>query len=203
MPADGLRETLRLAAEDRRTNHDAFTTRVLMTTYRLGRYITRRRAASRSRLGRLAWRLALEPGHRLHQLLSLLVGCEVPYTATIGRRLRLVHGFHGVFLSVRASIGDDVTMLHHVTVGSDYAASGELSAPSIGDGVFIGVGAVLIGGIRVGNHARIGARAIVVTDVPDNATAISPKAVIRERSGPRPIERAIPDASKADRPRAG
>ena len=73
MPAETLRDTMRLAAEDRVTNHDAFTTRALMTTHRLGRYITRRRASATSGLGRLAWRLALEPGHRLHLLLSLLV----------------------------------------------------------------------------------------------------------------------------------
>jgi serine O-acetyltransferase len=179
-----FREALTLAYEDRRTNHDNLSSKVIFTTYRLGCYFMNKRARA-GRVGRVLWRLLLEPSHRLHLVMTMLAGCEVPYAARIGRRMRIVHGWHGIFLSVWASIGDDVVMLQHVTVGSNNHTSGTPGAPTIEKGVFIGAGAKIIGPVRIGEGARVGANAIVVTDVPAFATAISPKALVREATGPR------------------
>lgn len=168
----------KLVAEDRRVNSDMFSTRTLLATYRIGRFVTRRSAAA-GKIGRLWWRIVLEPFHRVHVLPMTLVGCEIPYAAAIGRRFRPVHGFNGIFISVWAEIGNDVVMLHQVTIGSNQHTSANPGAPKIGDRVFIGAGAKVIGAITIGNDARIGANAIVVTDVPSWATAVSPKAVVR------------------------
>lgn len=83
----------------------------------------------------------------------------------------LPHGFHGVHISREAEIGNNVTIHQNVTITSAH----------IGDNVLIGANAAVIGSIHIGNSAKIGAGAIVVDNVPDNATAVSPKAKIIER----------------------
>jgi serine O-acetyltransferase len=54
--------------------------------------------------------------------------------------------------------------------------------PVIGDGVFVGAGARILGGITIGNGAQIGANAVVLKDVPDGATAVGVPAIIKRRS---------------------
>lgn len=49
----------------------------------------------------------------------MLAGCDIPVDARIGRRLRLVHGFAGMFVATRAAIGDGCVFVHHVTIGSN------------------------------------------------------------------------------------
>ncbi len=74
------------------------------------------------------------------------------------------------------SIGNDLYVLHNVTVGSDYATG----KPTIGDDVFIGTGAVVIGKIRVGDHVVIAAASLVRSDVPPcSLVAGNPARVIR------------------------
>lgn len=85
----------------------------------------------------------------------------------------LPHGFHGVHISRRAVIGKDVTILQNVTIGNKNA-----EGATIGDGVFIGANAVVIGKVIIGNNVKIGAGAIVVEDIPDNCTAVGHKARI-------------------------
>lgn len=94
-------------------------------------------------------------------------GCE------IGGGWVLMHGF-GVVLNGGAKIGKNCTMYHGVTVGT----TDMKTFPLIGDDVFIGAGAKILGNVKVGNHVKIGAGAIVVEDVPDNCTVVGPKAKI-------------------------
>lgn len=56
-------------------------------------------------------------------------------------------------------------------------------APQIGNNVFIGAGAKLIGKIKIGNNVKIGAGCVVVTDIPDNATVVmhKPRIIIKEQ----------------------
>jgi len=77
----------------------------------------------------------------------------------------------GVVIGETASIGDDVTMYHDVTLGGTSLASG-LRHPQIGNGVIIGAGAQLLGPIKVGDNARIGSNAVVVKDVEAETTVV-------------------------------
>ncbi len=82
----------------------------------------------------------------------------------------LPHGPRGIFVSLAAEIGENATIFQQVTIGD---ANG--GAPKIGDNVFIGAGAKIIGGITVGNNVKIGANCVVFEDIPDNATVVLPR----------------------------
>ncbi|MDO4293073.1 MAG: DapH/DapD/GlmU-related protein [Eubacteriales bacterium] len=91
----------------------------------------------------------------------------------------LPHGLHGVYISRYASIGRGCRIYQQVTIGEVAH-----QAPDIGDGCLIGAGAVLVGGIRIGRQAKIGAGAVVCTDVPDFATVVAwPPRILQEGHG--------------------
>lgn len=85
----------------------------------------------------------------------------------------LPHGFFGIFISNSAHIGKNVVIFQQVTIGSNLIKGGKNNgAPTIGDNVYIGCGAKLIGNITVGHNARIGANCVVVKDVPPNSVTV-------------------------------
>lgn len=84
------------------------------------------------------------------------------------------HGPIGVFISNSAHIGKNCVIFQQVTIGSNTLRdSKSYGAPTIGDSVYIGCGAKIIGNVRVGSNARIGANAIAVKDVPANSVTIT------------------------------
>ncbi len=99
-----------------------------------------------------------------------MTGIEIHPGATIGRRFFIDHGM-GVVIGETAEIGDDCTLYHGVTLGGTSWNKGKRH-PTLGEGVVIGAGAKVLGPITVGAHAKIGSNAVVVKDVPPNATAI-------------------------------
>ena len=95
------------------------------------------------------------------------------------------HGISGVYISQGAEIGSDCTIFQQVTIGSNTLADSKgFGAPVIGDHVYIGAGAKIIGNVHVGNYCRIGANCVVTTDVPDNATVVlqAPKQILHEEN---------------------
>lgn len=93
------------------------------------------------------------------------------------------HGFQGVFISEGATIGKNCVIFHQVTIGSNTLQdSGKVGSPTIGDNVYIGCGAKIIGNVHVGNNVRIGANCVVSKDVPDNATVVAaaPRIILHE-----------------------
>ena len=97
---------------------------------------------------------------------SLMLGVELPVSATIGPRLRLYHP-HGIVLNANCTLGSDCHLRHGVTVGNKVDRMGnEVGVASIGDYVELGAGCVVIGDVHVGDHARIGALAVVLHSVP-------------------------------------
>lgn len=88
--------------------------------------------------------------------------------AVIGENISLPHGLHGIFISRYAVVGDNCWIYQNVTIGE---VNGK--APVIGDNCLIGAGAVIIGDIKIGRYVKIGAGAVVNTDIPDNCTVVS------------------------------
>lgn len=93
-------------------------------------------------------------------------GLEIAPQADVGGGLYIAHP-QGTVLSAKR-IGRNCTVIHNVTVGM----RNEWVFPEIGDDVFIGAGARVLGGIVVGDGARIGANAVVIQDVPAGATVV-------------------------------
>lgn len=83
------------------------------------------------------------------------------------------HGLYGVFISKDAVIGENCVIFHQVTIGSNSIEGSEhYGAPKIGNNVYIGAGAKIIGGITIGDNVNIGANCIVFSDIPSNSTVV-------------------------------
>lgn len=115
--------------------------------------------------------------------MHVLTGIDLPCEAKVGRRLRIDH-FGGIVVSGDAVIGDDVILRNGVTIG--LKRTNERGAPVIGNRVDIGAGAKILGPIRIGDDAVIGANAVVVHDVPAGAVAVGIPARILPRQRKRP-----------------
>ena len=118
-----------------------------------------------------------------------LTGIEIHPGATIGHRVFIDHGM-GVVIGETAVIGDDCTLYHGVTLGGTSWNKGKRH-PTLEQGVVIGAGAKVLGPINIGKNAKIGSNAVVVKDVPENATAVGIPARILEE------EKAKAEAQKA------
>ena len=109
----------------------------------------------------------------LHKKLMTKYNASIPYIVDIAGRPAYPHGIAGIFISANATIGKGCTIFHQVTIGSNTLGSSKGNgAPKIGDNVFIGCGAKIIGGVTIGNNVRIGANCVVVEDIPDNSTVV-------------------------------
>ena len=83
------------------------------------------------------------------------------------------HNLFGIFISNKARIGKNVVIFQQVTIGSNSLKNSKRNgSPIIGDNVYIGAGAKIIGKVSVGDNSRIGANAVVVKDVPANSVTI-------------------------------
>ena len=126
----------------------------------------------------------------ISQTMRFFTGIEIHPGAKIGRNLFIDHGM-GVVIGETTEIGDDVTIYHAVTLGGSSPSIDterqrhEKRHPTIGDGVVIGSGAQIIGPVKIGKSSRIAANAVVVKDVPENATmvGIPARAVKLENKG--------------------
>jgi len=101
-----------------------------------------------------------------NKLLILTGGCIIGRHASFGPRFVLIHS-QGVVINSSVRGGEGIFLEHQVTIGAEQGKS-----PVLGNEVFVGAGAKLIGQIHIGNHVRIGANAVVIRDVPDHATAV-------------------------------
>jgi serine O-acetyltransferase len=123
------------------------------------------------------WRLGL-PAAFIYKLNAFLTGAVIGRGAEFGPGLVVLHS---VALVVNKSVrgGANVVLEGAVTIGAEKDRS-----PVLGDNVFVGAGARIIGGVTLGSDVRIGANAVVVKDVPDGATAVGvPARVVKTRVG--------------------
>jgi serine O-acetyltransferase len=123
------------------------------------------------RISHRLWLYGLKtPARMLSNLARLITGIEIHPGAQIGRRFFIDHGM-GVVIGETAEIGDDCTLYHGVTLGGTSWEKGKRH-PTLGDGVVIGAGAKVLGPIKVMDCARIGSNAVVLKDVPCEATVV-------------------------------
>ena len=101
---------------------------------------------------------------------KLWTGIEIHPGAQIGKRLVIDHGT-GIVIGETAEIGDDCLLYQGVTLGGTGKDVGKRH-PTLGNNVMVGAGAKVLGPIHVGNNARIAANAVVLREVPDNATVV-------------------------------
>lgn len=134
-----------------------------------------------------AYRLSHKAWIHGHRLLAQLIrygarmatGVEIHPGAVIGHHLLIDHGT-GVVIGETAVIGDDVIMHHQVTLGGRVNTPGKRH-PTIGDRVYIGAGAMILGNITVDADSVVGAFTLVLHDVPKSSVAVGNPARIRSR----------------------
>uniref|UniRef100_A0A7N0UAU0 serine O-acetyltransferase n=1 Tax=Kalanchoe fedtschenkoi TaxID=63787 RepID=A0A7N0UAU0_KALFE len=108
--------------------------------------------------------------------------------AKIGRGILIDHAT-GLVVGETAVIGNNVSILHNVTLGGTGKSSGDRH-PKIGDGVLIGAGTCVLGNVRIGNGAKIGAGSVVLKDVPPRTTAVgNPARLIGGRENPVKLDK--------------
>lgn len=108
---------------------------------------------------------------------AICCNCIIGRGAEFGPGLVLIHST-GIVINGQVKGGEFVHIEHQVTIGAERRAS-----PVLGDHVFVGAGAKIIGDLSIGSHARIGANAVVLSDVPEYATAVGiPAKVVRIRA---------------------
>ncbi|GIJ97696.1 serine acetyltransferase [Capnocytophaga stomatis] len=100
--------------------------------------------------------------------IRVVYSCELPIGLKIGKRVRFEHSGLGVVIHKDAIIGDNTTILQNVTIGGRNSHH----APNIGRNVYIGCGACILGGVKIGDNVMIGANAVVIKDIPDNAVVV-------------------------------
>lgn len=100
----------------------------------------------------------------------LLFKIEIPFKCRIGEGLKLMHP-HGIIIHSNVVIGKDCTIYHQVTIGSNDKGNVNEVA-SIGDNVYIGSGAKIIGNVLIKDNVKIGANSVVVKDVPKQCTVV-------------------------------
>lgn len=106
----------------------------------------------------------------LQSLISQKFGVDIHPAAKIGNRIFIDHAT-SIVIGETAVIGNDVSMLHEVTLGGTGKETGDRH-PKIGNGVLIGAGAKILGNIKIGDGVKIGAGSVVLNDVPAHTTVV-------------------------------
>ncbi len=124
------------------------------------------------RLAHLLWKIHLKLLARIVSGLGrFFTGVEIHPAAVIGKNFMIDHGT-GSVIGETSIIGNNVLIYHQVTLGGTGNESDKKRHPSLCDGVMIAAGAKILGDIKIGANARVGANAVVLKDVPSNATAV-------------------------------
>lgn len=134
------------------------------------------------RVAHMLWRTGRKDLSYFFQMrVSEVFSIDIHPAARIGKGIMIDHG-HGIVIGETAVVGDNVSLLHAVTLGGT-GKEDEDRHPKIGDGVLIGAGAKVLGNIRVGNCSRIAAGSVVLTEVPPCKTVAGVPARIVGEAG--------------------
>ncbi len=134
------------------------------------------------RLGNWLWKQGRKDlSYYVQMRISEIFGVDIHPAATIGRGLMIDHA-HSIVIGETAVVGDNVSMLHSVTLGGT-GKEEEDRHPKIMDGVLIGAGAKVLGNIKVGRCSRIAAGSVVLHDVPEKKTVAGVPAKVVGEAG--------------------
>lgn len=138
------------------------------------------------RVGHWLWKTGRRDlAYFVQMRVSEVFGVDIHPAAVVGRGIMIDHA-HSIVIGETAVVGDNVSMLHSVTLGGTGKEDGDRH-PKIGNGVMIGAGAKVLGNIQVGYCSRIAAGSVVLTDVPHNTTVAGvPARVVGEAGCAQP-----------------
>lgn len=111
----------------------------------------------------------------LFKITEAFFGVSLPPSVNFGPGLHIGHAGL-IIINHEVNAGKNLTIAHGVTIGTK--GLGKIGVPILGDNVFIGAGAKILGKIRIRDNARIGANAVVISDIPEGATAVGVPAKI-------------------------
>ena len=136
----------------------------VLVTHRIAHFLYRHRLLFLARL--------------VSQLSRHLTGIEIHPGAKIGRRFVIDHGM-GIVIGETAEVGDDCLIYHGVTLGGTGKDQGKRH-PTVGNNVLLSCGAKVLGPFKIGDNARIASNAVVLSEVPPDATAVGiPAQIVR------------------------
>ena len=134
------------------------------------------------RIGHWLWRTGrIDLAYFVQMRVSEMFGVDIHPAARLGKGIMIDHA-HSIVIGETAVVGDNVSMLHSVTLGGTGKEDGDRH-PKIGDGVLIGAGAKVLGNIRIGHCSRIAAGSVVLQDVPPNSTVAGVPAKVVGKAG--------------------
>lgn len=134
------------------------------------------------RIGHWLWSMGRKDlSYFVQMRISEVFGVDIHPAAKIGRGIMIDHA-HSIVVGETAVVGDNVSMLHSVTLGGTGKEDGDRH-PKIGNGVMIGAGAAILGNIEIGHCSRIAAGSVVLMDVPANKTVAGVPARIVGEAG--------------------
>ena len=99
----------------------------------------------------------------------VIYSCDIAYQVDIPISTKMPHQAMGVVMHPKTVIGDNCTIFSKTTFGAAHGEDETDGSPVIWNNVMVGVGATILGPIRIGNNVSIGAHAVVINNVPDNA----------------------------------
>lgn len=171
VPARPLKALVADLRRDLRVHERVMTrTFAAMAVYRFGNWIDEQTPLLRDGGGRVyGW---------AEKVVRLVTGVHMDRRVRVGEDFHLIHAEGSISIHPSVVIGDRVGIMHNVTIGLEPGSTG---APVIGNDVLIGVGAVILGPIKIGDRASIAANSLVISDVPADAVAIG----VPARSYPR------------------
>jgi serine O-acetyltransferase len=148
------------------------------------------------RIGHWLWRDGRrEVAHFLQSRVSQVFAVDIHPAVPIGSGVFIDHGT-GLVVGETAVIGDDVSILHEVTLGGTGKERGDRH-PKVGDGVLLCAGAKVLGNVEIGRDAKVGAGSVVLHDVPPRATVAGvPAKIVGWSSGSVPaleMDQSLPD----------